>query len=115
MHLKNFSLINNPVLGYVLTPAYDMLSTALVMSDDDEDLALTLNAKKKKIKRKDFISAFDLFEMPEKTQNNIFAKFEKTMPSWFEMIDVSFLPSEMKKAYIVLIKERAKRLDMKIE
>ena len=35
-----------------------MLSTALVMENDDEDLALTLNAKKKKIKRTDFISAF---------------------------------------------------------
>ncbi|BAX80817.1 HipA domain-containing protein [Labilibaculum antarcticum] len=114
MHLKNFSLINHPVLGYVLTPAYDMLSTALVMNDDKEDLALTLNAKKTKIKRKDFISAFDLFEMLEKSQNNIFAKFEKTMPSWLEMIDVSFLPSEMKEAYIALIRDRANRLSKNI-
>ncbi|MGQ1908209.1 HipA domain-containing protein [Marinifilum sp. RC60d5] len=115
MHLKNFSLINNPVLGYVLTPAYDMLSTKLVMEEDDEDLALTLNAKKKKIKRKDFISAFNLFEIPEKTQNNTFVKFEKTISSWFTIIEISFLPSEMKKAYVDLIKDRAKRLDLKIE
>ena len=115
MHLKNFSLINNPVLGYVLTPAYDMLSTKLVMEEDDEDLALTLNAKKKKLKRKDFISAFNLFEIPEKTQNNTFAKFERTIPSWFKMIEISFLPSEMKEAYADLIKDRAKRLDLKIE
>lgn len=115
MHLKNFSLINNPVLGYVLTPAYDMLSTKLVMEEDDEDLALTLNAKKKKLKRKDFISAFNLFEIPEKTQNNTFAKFERTIPSWFKMIEISFLPSEMKDAYADLIKDRTKRLDLKIE
>jgi len=115
MHLKNFSLINNPVLGYVLTPAYDMLSTKLVMEEDDEDLALTLNAKKKMLKRKDFIAAFNLFEIPEKTQNNTFAKFERTISSWFKMIEISFLPSEMKEAYIDLIKDRAKRLDLKIE
>lgn len=115
MHLKNFSLINNPVLGYVLTPAYDMLSTKLVMEEDDEDLALTINAKKKKLKRKDFIAAFNLFEIPEKTQNNTFAKFERTIPSWFKMIEISFLPSEMKEAYVDLIKDRAKRLDLKIE
>ena len=115
MHLKNFSLINNPVLGYVLTPAYDMLSTKLVMEEDDEDLALTLNAKKKKLKRKDFIAAFNLFEIPEKTQNNTFAKFERTIPSWFKMIEISFLSSEMKEAYADLIKDRAKRLDLKIE
>jgi len=115
MHLKNFSLINNPVLGYVLTPAYDMLSTKLVMEEDDEDLALTLNAKKKKLKRKDFIAAFNLFEIPEKTQNNTFAKLERTIPSWFKMIEISFLPSEMKEAYADLIKDRAKRLNLKIE
>ena len=115
MHLKNFSLINNPVLGYVLTPAYDMLSTKLVMEEDDEDLALTLNAKKKMLKRKDFIAAFNLFEIPEKTQNNTFAKLERTIPSWFKMIEISFLPSEMKEAYADLIKDRAKRLNLKIE
>jgi len=112
MHLKNFSLINNPHLGYVLTPAYDMLSTALVMPEDDEDLALTLNAKKKKLKRKDFLSAFNLFEIPEKTQNNIFVKFERSIPSWFKTIEISFLPTEMKEAYKQLIQDRAKRIDL---
>ncbi|PKQ62517.1 toxin HipA [Labilibaculum filiforme] len=115
MHLKNFSLINNPILGYVLTPAYDMLSTALIMPEDDEDLALTLNAKKKKIKRKDFTSAFNLFEIPEKTQNNIFLKFEKVVPSWFELIKISFLPEDMKEAYIELILMRAGRLDLNLK
>ena len=115
MHLKNFSLINDPVLGYVLTPAYDMLSTKLVMEEDDEDLALTLNAKKKMLKRKDFIAAFNLFEIPEKTQNNTFAKFERTISSWFKMIEISFLPSEMKEAYADLIKDCAKCLNLKIE
>lgn len=115
MHLKNFSLINNPHLGYVLTPAYDMLSTALVMPEDDEDLALTLNAKKKKLKRKDFLSAFNLFEIPEKTQNNIFVKFEKSIPSWYKTIEISFLPPEMKEAYKQLIQDRAKRIDLMIK
>lgn len=34
----------------MLTPAYDMLSTVLVMPEDTEELALTLNDKKCKIK-----------------------------------------------------------------
>lgn len=53
MHLKNFSLIYDPVNGPVLSAAYDMLSTVLVNPKDDEDLALTLNGKKKKIIRND--------------------------------------------------------------
>ncbi|MBI9057006.1 MAG: HipA domain-containing protein [Labilibaculum sp.] len=114
MHLKNFSLINQPDLGYVLTPAYDMLSTALVMEEDDEDLALTLNAKKKKIKRKDFEDSFNLFEIPQKAQDKIFAKFQKTIPSWFDLIEISFLPQEMKEQYVALIQEKAKRIGLLI-
>jgi serine/threonine-protein kinase HipA len=48
MHLKNFSLIKNLILGYVLATAYDILSTTLVMPEDDEDFALTLNAKRRR-------------------------------------------------------------------
>ena len=58
MHLKNFSLIKLPGQGFVLSPAYDLVATALVNPADKEDLALTLNGKKKKITRNDFIAAF---------------------------------------------------------
>lgn len=53
MHLKNFSLYR-PSFVYSLTPAYDLLSTALVMPEDTEELALTLNGKKRKLTRTDF-------------------------------------------------------------
>ncbi len=51
MHLKNFSLYSPQQEVYTLTPAYDMLSTALVMPEDTEELALTLNGKKRKLKK----------------------------------------------------------------
>ena len=53
MHLKNFSLLKRN-LAYDLCPAYDLVASELVVEGDDEDLALNLNGKKKKIKRKDF-------------------------------------------------------------
>lgn len=80
----------------------------------EENLALTLNTKKKKIKRKDFETSFNLFEIPQKAQDNIFAKFQKTIPSWFNLIEISFLPQEMKEQYIALINERAGRLGLVI-
>ena len=55
MHLKNFSLYSPQQEVYTLTPAYDMLSTALVMPEDTEELALTLNGKKRKLKKADFV------------------------------------------------------------
>ena len=51
MHLKNFSLLEQENLGMTLSPAYDLVNTTLVNPADEEELALTLNGKKKKIKK----------------------------------------------------------------
>lgn len=110
MHLKNFSLIYDPVSGPVLSPAYDMLSTALVNPDDDEDLALNLNGKKKKLKRVDFETAFKSLTLNIQQQANIFAKMGKAKPKWLEFIQISFLSSGFKEKYIQLINERFDRL-----
>ncbi len=110
MHLKNFSLIHQPATGPVFSPAYDLVATALVNPADDEDLALTLNGRKKKINCNDFISAFTTLGLDEKQQENIFKKMEKAQKSWFEFIDISFLSDEMKAEYKNLIQHRFHRL-----
>ena len=98
MHLKNFSLFK-PTENYMLTPAYDLLSTSIVMPEDDEELALTLNGKKKKIKREDFEKAMSDSGMDEKSIANLFKKFERAYPKWIEMIAQSFLPAEQQGLY----------------
>ena len=109
MHLKNFSLILNPNLGMVLSPAYDLVATALVNPADKEEMALTLNGKKKKIKKTDFIAAFNMFKLDEKQQQNIFSKFIKCKSKWFTQIDNSFISLENKKVYKNLLDERFSR------
>lgn len=98
MHLKNFSLFK-PLGEYLLTPAYDLVSTALVMPEDNEELALTLNGKKRKIMRHDFESAMAASGLNEKAISNIFNQFKKAFPKWSKIIDESFLPDTMKVAY----------------
>lgn len=110
MHLKNFSLIYDPTNGPVLSPAYDMLSTVLVNPKDDEDLALNLNGRKKKINRKDFESAFSAMKLDAKQQTNIFAKMAKVKDKWIDFIQISFLSPDFKEKYIQLINERFDRL-----
>ena len=44
--------------------------------------------------------------LEEKVINNIFAKFTKAKNKWFEFIDQSFLPDEMKEAFKVIIAEK---------
>lgn len=110
MHLKNFSLINQPKLGSVLTPAYDMVSTVLVNPEDNEDMALTLNGKKKKIKRSDFNAAFDSLKLDPKQQENIFKKMEKAKSQWMEFIEISFISTDLKFTFKELIIERFSRI-----
>lgn len=110
MHLKNFSLIYMPDIGPVLSPAYDLVATALVNPADDEDLALTLNGKKNKINRNDFITAFTTLQLDAKQQANIFNKMEKVKLTWFDFIEMSFLNDEMKTAYKNLLQSRFYRI-----
>ena len=110
MHLKNFSLIRQPGIGNILSPAYDMVATALVNPADDEDTALTLNGRKKKITRKDFFTAFTSLNLDIKQQENIFKKMEKAKDKWMEFIDISFLNNDFKTTYKDIILDRFSRL-----
>lgn len=110
MHLKNFSLIENPDLGFVLSPAYDMVASSLVVEGDNEELALSLNGKKKNIRKKDFIEPMSRFNIDPKAIGNIFNKMLISVDKWHAYIDISFLPVEMKTSYHDLIRERAGRI-----
>jgi serine/threonine-protein kinase HipA len=110
MHLKNFSLIYDSSNLPALAPAYDMLSTTLVNPADDEDTALTLNGKKKRICRADFERAFTTLKLNAKQQAAIFSKMEKAKEQWLAFIQISFLSEPFKKQYIELIQHRFERL-----
>ena len=106
MHLKNFSLYSKQSGIYTLSPAYDMLSTALVMPEDTEELALTLNGRKRKIKKSDFEVAMQASGLDKKVVDNVFNKFLKAQDKWFEFINSSFLPDDMQERYRVIIADK---------
>jgi len=112
MHLKNFSLFR-PVDNYMLTPAYDLLSTALAIPEDDEELALTLNGKKKRIKCEDFENAMRYSGMDEKAIANLFNRFFKAIPQWHKLIKESFLPVDLQEAYHDKIDMMARKISIK--
>ncbi|GHT18120.1 hypothetical protein FACS189429_3900 [Bacteroidia bacterium] len=105
MHLKNFSLYGKNQGQYLFAPAYDLLSTALAMPEDVEELALTLNGKKRKLKHSDFETAFLQSGLDEKVVKNIFDKFDKIVPRWVDFIRKSFLNNELKEKYIEIINQ----------
>lgn len=110
MHLKNFSLYAPNGIDYVLTPAYDLLNTLLVTPNDIEELALTLNGKKRKLTRQDFEQAMLASGLNEKAASNIFDKFHRLYPQWETIIRSSFLPEDMQEAYWQLIELRMQQL-----
>ena len=110
MHLKNFSLIDSPEMGYVLSPAYDMVASSLVVEGDEEELALTLNGKKKKFRRGDFLEAINRFDIDSKAIDNIFNKFKNAEEQWHEFINISFLPDDMKISFHDLVDKRINRM-----
>jgi len=111
MHLKNFSLLKRN-LNYELCPAYDLVASELVVEGDDEDLALNLNGKKKKIKKSDFEKAMRIAGLDKKVIDNIFKKYKKQIPEWAEFINESFLPDPMKNEYITLIKKKSMQIEL---
>lgn len=110
MHLKNFSLIRNAKGNYELAPAYDLVSSALVVDGDDEELALTLCGKKKRLKKSDFYKAMTVSGMPGKTAENILNKFSGLNQSWLAFIDQSFLSEHMKQEYKKLVSHKSNQL-----
>lgn len=110
MHLKNFSLIENALGEYEFSPAYDLLNTAIVIPEDKEDSALTINGKKSKLNRNDFKALATALKISDKTQESIFKRFDLIRPTWITWIEQSFLSEELKMEYINIITQRFNKL-----
>jgi len=111
MHLKNFSMIESSS-GWVLSPAYDLLNVSIVNPDDEEELALTLVGKKKKLKREHFEQLGEGLELNEKQINGAFKRMVKNKPKAFECVNRSFLSNEMKEAYKEVLDKKYKQLGL---
>lgn len=112
-HLKNISLIyeNNEGVKTLLSPAYDLISTDLYISDDNEESALAINGKKSKLEKIDFLVLAKNFGVSEKVHEKIILKFKKLMPTWDAIIDKSFIEEDKKKGFKKLIRKKMKRFE----
>lgn len=110
MHLKNFSLLSQGNGNYGLSPAYDLLNVAIANPSDKEELALTLNGKRSRITRHDFVEAASKSGVSEVVANRLIANFKRCLPAWAKSIDASFLSDKMKLNYQATVDERMGRL-----
>lgn len=111
MHLKNFSLLETEEKGkYMLSPAYDILSTALVNKADTEELALTLNGKKSKLKYEDFLAAYKLSNLSQKLLDKTLENFYYCRYEMLEVVSKSFLPTDLKAEFGAFLTSRFNKL-----
>lgn len=111
MHLKNFSMIESPS-GWVLSPAYDLLNVSIVLPEDTEELALTLDGKKKKLKREHFEKFGEGLGLTRVQIIRAFNRMVSNKPKATIWIDNSFLSNTTKAAYHKVIKQRYTQLEL---
>lgn len=112
MHLKNFSLYR-PKKAYQLTPAYDLLNVAIANPKDKEEMALSINGKKSRLKLQDFIKASDTLGIGQRVTMQLIENMQKALPVWKDLIRNSFLSEDMKKSYLELVETRLSKLIIK--
>ena len=117
-HLKNFSVQQTVDGDYLLSPAYDLMNTALHV--DDEDFCLSEGLMPKSFYSKvwdvtghpcqsDFIAFGGLLEIPDKVVAKVVASYLSDDKQIQSMIDDSFLDKESRRIYWRTYQERLAR------
>ena len=113
MHLKNFSLIETSEGSgaYLLSPAYDLLPVNVIMPEDKEQFALTMNGKKMNLRRKDFIEFADACGISPASAQKMLAKLVLQKEKFVTMSNESLLPGYLRERFASLIEERVRVLE----
>ena len=109
MHLKNFSMIESSS-GWVMAPSYDLLNVAIILPEDSEELALTLDRKKKKLKWEHFEKLGINLGLTDKQIQGVKNRMFRNKTKAIGWLNKSFLSSKMKESYRNLLEIRFDKL-----
>ena len=114
MHLKNFSLLHGADALIGFSPAYDLVATTLALPEDTEEMALTLNGKKRNLGQKDFQALARSLRISEIVYANIMREFAGLLPQAMAFLQLGFLDRSMQDRYRSLLEERSARLGLRM-
>ena len=83
-----------------------MLPVNIIMPQDKEQLALTLNGKKQNIRRKDFLVFAEACGLNRKSAEKMIEKIISLKDTYIGMCRESYLPDDMKESFEALICDR---------
>jgi serine/threonine-protein kinase HipA len=113
MHLKNFSVIVRE--GRVqLSPAYDLVNSTIALPGATEELALPLRGKKRRLRREDLVEYFgrERLGLAPGAIEDAMARLARSLPEWHRLVEASFLPENLREAYVSILRERSVRLGL---
>ena len=107
MHLKNYALLTRNGIT-TLAPAYDFINSTIAIRNPKEEIALTLNGRKRNLRRKDFIDYFaiEILKLNQAVINDKLAQLDQAKKAWFELIEISFLTAALKAKYGEILANR---------
>ena len=111
MHLKNFSMILSNE-NWVLAQAYDLLNVHLANPKDKEELALSLEGKKRKFARVHFERFGANLGLNDKQIQGVFKRFEISKSEIQYLISLSFLKEESKVNYWNIMEKKFKAINI---
>ena len=112
MHLKNFSLIREHDGEWHLSKAYDLVPVKTVMPADEDDLALTINGKNRKLRHGDFRQAADSMRFtPVQFARSLKRVTSAVRAHLDEALARSFLSEDFKSRFAKLVTAHLKVLE----
>jgi len=112
MHLKNFSLLYRPGGEIALSPAYDLLPTVLLLPEDREETALTVDGRKRRLERRDFVKFGHSLRLTERQIENALARARKSLPDVLDTLQEGLCTPDAKQRFKALIEERGSRVGL---
>ena len=111
MHLKNFSLLREDDGSWHLADAYDLLPVKMLMPDDTEDMALTLNGKKARIDGGDFRTFAKTIGLNERQTANAVSRVADALASSLNVgLGDSLVSDEFASGFVRLVRANLDRI-----
>ena len=109
-HRKNFSLLTAEDGTVAFSPAYDLVSSRLVMPEEAEDLALTIGGKRNRLRRNDFLAFAERLGITPSYAERKIADLLGLRGAFAQMIAESPLSADLRERLADIVTERLVRL-----
>ena len=109
-HRKNFSLLSREDGNVALSPAYDLVSSRLAITEETDEMALTVNGKRNRLKRDDFLAFADGLGIAPSYAKVRLADLLGVSGSFEQMIADSTLSAPLRQCLMGIVTARLDRL-----